>query len=167
MTKGSVSPLVRRLPVGRLGYVVRPAVETDLDSIAALCLEHAVFEKNPLPAPIDVLKLGHALFGQAPLLRALVACLSEAVIGYATYTFDFSTWRAEQYGHLDCLYVQAAHRRLGVGNLLMSRFAEQVRRSGCSVAEWQTPAWNRSAAGFYRALGATEFSKLRFVWRLS
>ncbi len=35
--------------------------------------------------------------------------------GYATFTFDFSTWDARYYLHLDCIYLEEKFRGLGIG----------------------------------------------------
>lgn len=146
-------------------YAVRTAAPGDLEAIAGLFAEHALFERNPTLVCIDPSKLGRALFAEAPPLHALVASHDAGLIGYATFTLDFSTWRLAPYLHLDCLYIQRPHRRAGVGRLLMAWLADEARSSGCSVAEWQTPHWNVPAAGFYQMLGAEEHRKLRFVWQ--
>ncbi|MGH9363405.1 MAG: GNAT family N-acetyltransferase, partial [Thermoanaerobaculia bacterium] len=48
----------------------------------------------------------------------------------------------------------------GAGRALLAALARLALRRGCGRMEWTVLAWNRSAIGFYRKLGA----KLRRDW---
>lgn len=142
--------------------MIRPARPDDLSALVELTIEHAAFERQPLPLEADrAARLNDALFGPKPRLAAWVATVEDTVVGYATYTKDFSTWHAREFAYLDCLYVRAPYRGLGLGKRLMHAIAKE---SGCKWIEWQTPDWNEDAARFYHSLGASESAKRRFVW---
>jgi len=67
---------------------------------------------------------------------------------------------------MDCLYLQPAYRGRGIGWEMMRAVARQAHELGCAFIEWQTPAWNETAARFYANLGATRSEKIRFRWNL-
>jgi len=55
--------------------------------------------------------------------------------------------------YLKELYVPDAHRRRGVGTLLMRAIFETADTLGCSRVEWTTDAGNIAAQAFYAKLG--------------
>jgi GNAT superfamily N-acetyltransferase len=143
---------------------IRHAKPSDLHDIVALCHEHAVYERALWTNKGKVDGLSQALFGPLPRLWCLVAELRATIVGYATYTRDFSTWRTSEFVHMDCLFVREPYRRSGIGHDMIHAIANEARRLGCSEVEWQTPSWNIDAARFYERLGATADAKLRYVW---
>jgi ribosomal protein S18 acetylase RimI-like enzyme len=152
-----------------ISFRIRSARPDDVAAIATLCEEHAAFERNPFPTPLDPSSIGATLFGDPVRLWALVVedTLSGCLVGYATYTVGFSTWLTADYLHLDCLFLQADYRGSGIGRALMEQIRAESIRLGCPFAEWQTPSWNEAAGRFYLRLGATEQSKRRFTWNIS
>lgn len=148
---------------GALACAIRRARLGDLDGVVGLCAEHARYERAEYDAAGKAERLASALFGAAPRLHAWVAALDGALIGYATATAEFSTWRAAEYLHLDCLYVRDGQRGAGVGAALLGAVMQFAREHGYPQVQWQTPQWNGDAARFYRRQGATDQAKLRFV----
>jgi ribosomal protein S18 acetylase RimI-like enzyme len=144
-----------------LDCVIRTAEPSDLDRIAVLCAEHAAFERTPQPVSVDTKQLAQVLFEDPPMLRALVAADEAGVVAYATYTFDFATWRLAPYLHIDCLFVAAAYRGRGLGRRLMHALAGVARERSCETIEWQTPAWNRPAVAFTRGSARTDRQRCR------
>jgi GNAT superfamily N-acetyltransferase len=131
-----------------------------------LCARHASYEGAPFPGEGSLERLRTALFSDPPKVWGFVAEVQGAIVGYATCTLDFSTWRAAPYLHLDCLFLEPAHRNRGLGAALMRLVAGQAAALGCRTLEWQTPAWNVRGARFYQRLGARSSQKLRFSWSL-
>ena len=87
-------------------------------------------------------------------------------MGYATWSLEFSTWRAAEYVHVDCLYLDASCRGQGLGRCVMESIAQRAAVLGATHLEWQTPEWNEDAARFYDSLGARSAVKRRFTWPL-
>lgn len=144
-------------------FSIRKATPDDLPAIVDLCRAHATFERAdsvPAARPSD---LASVLFGDAPPLHALVAERAGALVGYATYTIQWSTWDAAPYVYLDCLYLRPEARGQGLGTHLVERVIEAARTHGCSHVQWQTPTFNTRAIAFYERLGAVGRSKVRFV----
>jgi len=146
--------------------VIRRATPDDAERLSELCAEHARFER------IDFVAAGHVARLEAALADAstLVVWLAEtpdATLGYAAATPAYSTLDAMAYLHMDCLYLQADHRGRRIGTGLLDRVAAHGASLGLPRIEWQTPAWNRAAAKFYRRQGAAQRAKLRFVLTLA
>lgn len=145
-------------------HLVRVAQPGDIEEVVQLCAEHALFEKAQFSSACKVKRLRTALFSDAPRLRCFVVESGDSIVGYATCTKDYSTWRAAEYLHMDCLYLSPAYRSCGIGTEMMRMIAWQAKELECETIEWQTPAWNASAARFYQKLGATGSEKMRFCW---
>ena len=84
------------------------------------------------------------------------------VAGYATFTFDFSTWDAKYYLHVDCIYIEEKFRRLGIGKAVMKRLVDVAKSNNCVNLQWQTPVFNKMAIRFYERIGGKSLDKKRF-----
>ncbi len=144
--------------------LVRVAQPGDIDEVVRLCAEHALFEKAKFSPDGKANRLHSALFSSLPRLWCFVAEAGSSIVGYAACTKDYSTWRAADYLHMDCLYLDPAYRNCGTGTEMMQMVAQQADALECTAVEWQTPAWNANAARFYQKLGATSCEKVRFCW---
>ncbi|MEU8591931.1 GNAT family N-acetyltransferase [Streptomyces sp. NPDC048664] len=141
---------------------VRPAEPHDLPAVAALCTDHAAFERSaPVPADLAT-RLAPVLFAEEPGAWCLVADRGGEVIGYATWSLEFSTWRAGVYAHMDCLFVAESYRGEGWGRALLDAVRRDAQGHGVREVQWQTPEWNADAIGFYRRAGARGAAKVRF-----
>lgn len=143
---------------------VRRARPGDGAALLALIRAHAVFERTE--ATLDAAALAGLLADAVPPSLLFVAAQGEALVGYAALTFDYALWRGRWWGHLDCLYVEAAQRGRAVGRQLLWAAAQEAKAQGANVMEWQTPAWNRRALAFYRREGAGMSAKARFALAL-
>jgi GNAT superfamily N-acetyltransferase len=149
------------------GGVIRPAVPGDLPALAGLCDAHAAFERaGPVPADLAA-RLKPCLFAPRPRAWCLVADLGGELIGYAACSLEFSTWQAADFVQLDCLFITEAHRGKGWGSALLAAVRHAAAERGAAQVQWQTPAWNADAIGFYASAGAQSSPKIRFslpVW---
>ena len=147
---------------------IREAADLDTPCwsvLGSLAAAHARYEHSATIIPADwagrVEELLHT--GQIALFAALVA---GKPIGYASLTWGVSTWTASPYGHLDCLYVDDAHRNEGIGRRLLDAVIAHTQDLGLGDLQWQTPPWNVAAIRFYRRLGADQQTKERFTLTL-
>jgi GNAT superfamily N-acetyltransferase len=144
-------------------YVIRAASPADLPGLAALCAAHAQYELAAAPPPPEAVgRLREALFGAAPRAYCTVVEHADQLVGFASYSPEFSTWQGRDYLHLDCLYLESPHRRAGLGSRLLAAAIEQAQRLGYAELQWQTPEWNAGAIAFYERHGARSKAKLRF-----
>ena len=104
-----------------------------------------------------------ALFSVPAQLWCLLAESGGEVIGYTTYTLDFSTWRGAAYMYLDCLFVAEEHRGGGWGRRLLDAVIAAAVHAGATEVQWQTPDWNSDAIRFYDRTGAQRQLKARYL----
>lgn len=143
--------------------LIRRAVGADAPTLAELATEHADYERSS--AHPDARALGAALDAAPVGLWAWLAEEGGYPVAYAAVTEDFSTWRAEAFLHLDCLFVRATHRSRGIGAALFRQVLAHARERGITTLEWQTPSWNAGAIRFYERLGGKHALKARFIQR--
>lgn len=139
---------------------VRPVIPGDLAGLLVLMAEHAAFEGGEVTA--KAAQLSRALFGPQPRLSVWVAGDQPGLLGYAAASREYSAWRGREYLHMDCLFVRAAARNLGVGARLADAVIGFATTQGLEEVQWQTPAWNLDAVRFYERLGAVAHQKVRF-----
>jgi GNAT superfamily N-acetyltransferase len=146
---------------------VRPVGEADLPELVELIREHARYERAAEPRPDLQQALAAWLFVPRPRLRVLVAVQDDALVGYASWSLEASTWQAAEYAHLDCLFLRESIRGRGAGRQLMAAVEAEARAAGAGQLQWQTPEWNEAAIRFYRRTGAREAAKARFTLELT
>jgi GNAT superfamily N-acetyltransferase len=146
-----VSPSV---PV-RLHPAVRPARVSDLERIRELVLELATYERAADQVKVTTDQLRTALFGPQPAAYALVAETDEgAVVGFALYFLNFSTWEGVHGIYLEDLFVAPEHRGTGLGKALLQSLAAIAVDRGYARFEWSVLNWNQPSIDFYTAMGA-------------
>ena len=102
------------------------------------------------------------LFGERPAAESVVAEREGAVIGFALFFTNFSTFLGKPGLYLEDLYVQPAHRGSGVGRALLTHLAALANERGYGRFEWSVLDWNVDAIRFYEKMGAT----LMPEWRI-
>ena len=142
--------------------IIRPIAERDLAELVELCAEHAAFERAVYEREGKPERLNSLLFGREPSLRIWVAQSEGTLVAYASATIDTSTWAAERFMHMDCLFVREGHRDRGIGAKLMEAIVQEATRQRIGQLQWQTPRWNVSADRFYRRAGAVVSEKFRY-----
>lgn len=141
---------------------IRQARPEDTDEIIRLCREHAEFEKAEYCVAGKAEKLAAFLFSDTPRLYCLLVEGDDGcILGYATFMPEFSTWDAECYLHMDCLYLRPQARNQGIGRQLVKAIARRALEMGCRQIQWQTPSFNERALKFYFRIGATAKEKVR------
>ena len=143
-------------------YIIRNVLETDLPTLVGLCQKHSEYERTPYnpKGKKDLLKM--ALFNNNPKLFCLIVESGNKAVGYATYTFDFSTWHAKSFLYMDCLYLEPDIRNFGIGELIIEKLKQIAVDNGCVNIQWQTPTFNERAIKFYNRIGADGKDKIRF-----
>lgn len=143
-------------------YQIRDCQPADVNKLIHLCQKHAEYERASFNPAGKEDKLKNALFGDHPRLFCLVIEVNETIVGYASYTFDFSTWDAATFMYLDCLYLEEEIRGFGIGEVVIEKLKQIAREKNCINIQWQTPEFNERAIQFYRRIGGTGKEKVRF-----
>jgi GNAT superfamily N-acetyltransferase len=128
----------------------------DEAAIAALLAEmDGFYDDAPEGTPEErAAQVRAALFADPPLARALLAWDGSILTGLASYSFLWPAAGLTASLYLKELYVAEAHRRMGVGRLLVGGLYEIAAERGCSRVEWTTDTDNQGAQAFYESLGA-------------
>ncbi len=144
--------------------IIRKAQLNDINQIIRLCKAHAAYEKATFNDNNKAELLTRYLFEKANGLQCLVVEEHQHLIGYATFIKQFSTWDADYYVYLDCLFLDDSVRGQGIGTQLMAMIKEYAVSEHCFTIQWQTPNFNTNAIRFYKKLGAQSLSKERFFF---
>jgi GNAT superfamily N-acetyltransferase len=134
--------------------MIRPATPADAPAIARLIRELAEYEKLSHALDLDEAALARDLFGPSPAAEVLVAEADGAVVGFALYFANYSTFRTKPGIYLEDLFVLPAHRGQGHGKALFRAVAKLACERGCARFEWSVLDWNAPAIDFYQSMGA-------------
>lgn len=135
---------------------LRPATPADVSAIVGLIRELAEFEQLSHLVQTDAARLTEHLFGVRPVVEAVVAEMPDGtVVAFALFFTNYSTFLTLPGLYLEDLYVQPAHRRHGLGQLLLRHLAQIAVARGYGRFEWSVLDWNANAIGFYERMGAT------------
>lgn len=143
-------------------FISRKCRESDLPSLVNLCQNHALYEQVSYATEGKEELLKQAIFSKNPPLYCHIIEVAEKVVGYFSYTIDFSTWEAKTFLHLDCLYLEPEIRGFKIGEAIFEELKGLAQAKGCCMLQWQTPVFNEKAIRFYHRMGATSKDKVRF-----
>jgi GNAT superfamily N-acetyltransferase len=134
--------------------MIRAATTADTPAIARLIRALAEYERLSHGVDFTEPALREHLFGPRPFAEVLLAEDGGAVVGFALFFHNYSTFRGKPGLYLEDLFVEPAHRGKGHGKALLQAVARLAVERGCARVEWSVLNWNEAALGFYRALGA-------------
>ncbi len=134
---------------------ISAATPADVPAIVGLINELAAFEALSHLVKITPQSLQTHLFGARPVAEAVVVHSGSKVIAFALFFTNFSTFLGQPGLYLEDLYVQPAHRRLGVGRALLQHLAALAVQREYGRFEWSVLDWNQNAIAFYARQGAT------------
>lgn len=144
-------------------YSIRNCESQDLPKLVILCQKHAEFEKADFSPEGKEEGLKKALFNDNPKLYCLVVAANKTIVGYVSYTFDYSTWDAATFMYMDCLFLEEEARSFGIGEVLIEKLKQIGIEKDCINIQWQTPQFNERAIKFYHRIGGKGKDKVRFT----
>jgi GNAT superfamily N-acetyltransferase len=141
---------------------IRPATEADVETIHALILELATYEKlaDKVVGTPEILR--QTLFERQDAEAFLIEAGGEA-IGYAIIYVTFSSFECRSGIWLEDVYVRPGHRRGGIGRRVMEHLAALALERGHVRLDWCALDWNEPALRFYDELGATRLDDWRML----
>src|ERR1700722_1734693 len=138
-----------------LDITVRTAIASDIATILGFVRELAAYEKLADQAVATEDMLARGLFGPRAYAEGLIAEADGEAVGFALFFHTFSPFVGKPGLYLEDLYVRPAHRRQGIGGVLLRELAKIALMRDCGRMEWSVLDWNEPALRFYRAkLGA-------------
>lgn len=136
-------------------YAIRPATPADIPQLVSLIEELAEFENLTHLLALSADKLHPHLFGDKPVVEALIGEIEGETVGFALFFTNFSTFLAKPGLYLEDLYVRPAHRGSGLGKGILTRLAQIALERDYGRFEWSVLEWNETAIRFYERMGAT------------
>lgn len=144
------------------GFILREATEADLPEIVRLVRALAEYEKLLHEAVGTEEDFRRALFGPKATVFCTLAEVDGRPVGQAIWLTNFSTFTGRHGIYLEDIYVEPAHRGLGIGAAFFRHLAQRAVAEGWSRIEWQVLDWNAPAINFYDRIG----SESRDEWRV-
>jgi GNAT superfamily N-acetyltransferase len=146
--------------------MIRSATIADMPTIARLIRALAEYERLAHTVVLQEDRLRDHLFGPRPYAEVLLAEDAGAVVGFALFFSNYSTFRGQPGIYLEDLFVLPEHRGKGHGKALLAALARLAVERGCGRLEWAVLNWNEPALRFYRSLGAVPMDEWT-VYRLT
>src|SRR5271170_7357522 len=150
--------------------MIRPATRRDVPEIAAMIRELADYEHLSHQVVMSERELGRHLFGRRKYAEVLIAQggrgRSAAVVGFALFFHNYSTFLGRPGIYLEDLFVEPEHRGAGHGKAFLLALARLAVERGCGRLEWAVLNGNEPAIQFYRKLGAEPMNEWT-IYRLT
>ena len=135
-------------------FLIRAATPRDVPEVMRLIRALADYEKLSHMVVGTEAKLHESLFGPRPAAEALIAERDGGAVGFALFFTTFSTFLCKPGILLEDVFVEPAHRGLGIGKALLRRLAALALERDCGRVEWHVLDWNEPSIRFYESLGA-------------
>lgn len=141
-----------------MSHRIRTAEPADVPNLLALIHQKAEFDGCLQAVTATAEKLSHTLFTPPPMAYVLLVDLSaEAVnkppVGFASYHFTYSTFRAQPSLWLDDLFVKSDYRNQAIGTALIQQLCNIAHRHGCGRIDWTVNVQNQAGIRFYERMG--------------
>lgn len=146
--------------------MIRFATAADTPTIAHLIGALADYERLLHEVVLDEDQLREHLFGPRPFAEVLLVEDAGAVVGFALFFHNYSTFLGKPGIYLEDLFVLPEQRGKGHGKALLIALARLAVERGCGRLEWSVLNWNQPAIDFYGALGAVPMNEW-MVYRLT
>jgi GNAT superfamily N-acetyltransferase len=146
--------------------MIRSATPADVPTIAKLIRDLAEYEKLAHAVVLTETDLHKHLFGARQYAEVLLAEDAGAVVGFALFFHNYSTFRAKPGIYLEDLFVIPGARGKGHGKALLRALAKLAVERDCSRVEWSVLNWNTPSIDFYKSLGAKPMDEWT-VYRLT
>jgi GNAT superfamily N-acetyltransferase len=134
--------------------MIRPATPADVPVIAALIRGLAEYERLLDRCVLKESDLREHLFGSRRYAEVILAEDAGAVVGFALFFHNYSTFRGKPGIYLEDLFVVPEARGKGHGKALLVALAKLAVERDCCRVEWSVLNWNTPSIEFYKALGA-------------
>jgi GNAT superfamily N-acetyltransferase len=146
--------------------MIRPAAPADVPAVANLIRALAEYERLAHAVVLTEPDLHRHLFGDRKYAEVLLAEDGGAVVGFALFFHNYSTFRGKPGIYLEDLFVIPECRGKGHGKALLRGLAKLAVERDCARIEWSVLNWNEPSIRFYRALGAVPMDEWT-VYRLT
>ena len=147
-------------------FKIRSACIEDTALILQMIRELADFEQLVDQVVADEATLRQSLFSDPKGPEVLIAEENGQPVGFVLFFHNFSTFLGRKGVYIEDLYVRAAYRGKGYGELILKEICRLAKMRNCGRVEWWVLDWNERAIHFYKKIGATPMSEWT-VFRLA
>ena len=147
--------------MAKLHIKIREAELADLELILAFIAQKSEFDGSLSGFAATAQNLEKSLFCDSPLVRVLLAEVTEKAVGFAMFYASYSSLLAQPCLWLDDLFVQVDFRGFGVGTALLKHLAQIAECTNCGRIEWTVNAGNAPGIAFYQKQGARILENIR------
>lgn len=134
-------------------FNIRPAKPEEAGLVLDFIKRLADYEKCADEVVADEATLYHSLFVEHSA-EVLFAEEEGAVVGFALFFYNFSTFMGRKGLYLEDLFILPEKRGRGYGKALLKHLAQLAVERHCGRMEWICLDWNQSALKVYRSIGA-------------
>ena len=134
-------------------FTIRPARADETGVVLDLIRQLAAYEKCSDEVVADENTLHHSLFVEHSA-EVLLGEEDGAVIGFALFFHNFSTFVGWKGLYLEDLFIIPEKRGRGYGKAFLRHLARLAEERGCGRMEWVCLDWNAPALRLYRSIGA-------------
>ncbi|MFT6023760.1 MAG: GNAT superfamily N-acetyltransferase [Ascidiaceihabitans sp.] len=146
--------------IGNDALQVRPLMESDQDSWAALWTAYLAFYKTSVPAQTFDVYFQRLLGNDPQDFNCIVAVKDGQLVGFTHYLFHRHGWKVENTCYLQDLYANHDVRGLGIGRALIEAVYAAADTAGAPSVYWLTQDDNAEARKLYDRIGTlTNFIK--------
>jgi ribosomal protein S18 acetylase RimI-like enzyme len=155
----SASSPASRAPARRPAvFQVRLAIPMDIPRLFELKLQSVMFSKETGVICATEDDWRRADFGSSERFAALVAEIDGRIVGMLGFHERYDTGLGKPTFYIEDIYVESAHRRLGIGSSLLAELAVHARERNIPRIDLHVREDNGAARRLYRKLG---FERLR------
>ncbi len=134
-------------------FAIRPAKENEAGLILEFIKKLAAYEKCSDEVIADEATIYNSIFVEKAA-EVVFAEEDGAVIGFALFFHNFSTFVGRKGLYLEDLFIIPEKRGLGYGKALLKYLAHIAVERNCGRMEWICLDWNAPSLAFYRSTGA-------------
>ncbi|SIT12117.1 GNAT family N-acetyltransferase [Belliella pelovolcani] len=150
------------MPLKNKDFLIRALEPKDIPRLIELSEAHAWYEGAKYNRTGKEEKLQTHFFKEEGKIKCWVVEIEGFLEGYVVLSLEFSTWDADYYYHMDCLFITEKVRGNGIGSEILIKIKEFANAQKIEQIQWQTPIENIRAIDFYLNNGAISKDKKRF-----
>lgn len=147
------------------GFIIRFAVEKDIQLILQFIKELAAYEKLAHEVTTDEIILYNSLF-KRKAAEVIIGEYNNEAVAFALFFHNFSTFLGKPGIYLEDLFVKPEYRKLGIGKTMLSYLGKLAIERNCERVEWWCLDWNTKSIEFYKRCGAEAMDEWT-VYRLT
>ena len=139
-------------------FTIRHAKPDEAGLVLDFIKKLADYEKCANEVVADEATIHHSLFVERSA-EVVFAEEDDAVIGFALFFHNFSTFVGRKGLYLEDLFILPEKRGKGYGKALLKYLANLAMERNCGRMEWICLDWNESALKVYRSIGAVPMNE--------